>query len=296
MSGKLYPDLPEVGTLELGKRVFQEFRRDDMPLYAAALSYHGLLAIFPFLIFLLGLLSFLRIPGFFEWVIEQGNVALPPDAARVVNDAVAGIQEGGNGGLLSFGALFALGAASTGVRALMSALNTAYDIAETRAWWKKYPLSVIYTLGLAVLLIIASAGFVLGPQSAKWLSGKVGLGDAFVMIWAWLRFPVVVVVLMLVAALVYYVVPNVDQPFRFITPGAMIAVLIWILASIGFSVYVNNFSTYNATYGSLGGIVILLLYFFISAAVLLLGAEINAEIYHLKRGHAEPQDTSGVEE
>lgn len=147
-----------------------------------------------------------------------------------------------------------------------------------------------------MLLIVSGGTMIVGPQKAECLSGYAGMGDVFVTAWTWFRLPVIVLILMLVAALVYYVAPNLDQPFRIITPGATIAVLIWLLASVGFSAYVSNIANYNATYGSLGGLVILLFYLYISAAVLLLGAEINAKVYHLKKGHAEPQDTSGVKE
>lgn len=295
MIGILFPDLRNVRLFAFARDVIREYFRDDMPLYAAALSFHALLAIFPFLIFLLGLLGFLQIPEFFDWVVEQANTALPGDAEPVVNDVVATIQQQNQGGLLSIGAVLAFGAASTGVRALMTALNAIYDIAETRALWKKYLLSLLYTLGIALLLIIAGGALLLGPEVLDWLSGYVGSSSVFVAVWTWLRLPVVVLILMLVAALVYYVVPNVEQPFRFITPGATIAVLVWLLASIGFSIFVSNIANYDATYGSLGGIVVLLFYFFITSAVLLLGAEINAGVYRLRMDHAEPKDTSGIE-
>lgn len=295
MRGTVYPDIQHVSPRQFAKRVVQSYIADDMALYAAALSFHALLAVFPFLIFLLALLSFLRIPGFFNEVLEQAETALPADAYRVVDDVIANIQDQSHGGLLSIGALVAFAVASTGVRALMNALNSAYSVPETRALWKKYLLSLVYTLGIAALVIVAGGGLLLGPQTVEWLSGYVGLDEIVVTLWTWVRFPVVVVVLMLIAALVYYVVPNIDQPFRFITPGAIISVLTWVLASIGFSIYVSSIADYNATYGSLGGIVVLLFYFYIAAAVLLLGAEINAEVYEIKKGPPQPEDTSGID-
>ena len=102
----------------------------------------------------------------------------------------------------------------------------------------------------------------------------------FATVWTWARTPVAVVVLMLVAALVYYLFPDTDQPFRFVTPGAVLAVIVWVLASLGFSWYVSNFASYNATYGTLAAVIVLLSYFFISAAILLFGAELNSELYH----------------
>jgi membrane protein len=264
------PGLGGIPLATLGKRSAREFTDDDMPTYAAALAYHAMFALFPFLIFLVALLGFLQIPQFFDWsVVKQ----------------VEGQQRGG---LLSFGIIAAIWGASSGVRALMKALNTAYDVEETRAIWKIYLFSLLYTLGFAALLIVAGGLMLLGPQGFEWLAGQAGLDNVFVTLWTWLRWPVAVLLLMLTAAIVYYVVPNVDQPFRFITPGAVVAVLVWIIASIGFSVYASNFANYDATYGSLAGVVVLLFYFFISGAVLLLGAEINAEVYHLKKGKPEP--------
>src|SRR5918995_545489 len=238
------PGLSGLKPLPLGKRAVKEFLDDDMSTYAAALAYHTMFALFPFLIFLLGLLSVLQIPEFFTWVLDQARTAMPQDAYQRVEEVVTQIQGQSRGGLLSIGLLTALWAASSGMRALMNALNTAYDVEESRPTWQRYLFSILYTIGLAVLLT---------------------------------------------AAVVYYVAPNVDQPFRFITPGAALTVIIWIIASLGFSLYVTNFANYTATYGTLGGVVVLLFYFFISASVLLLGAEINAEVHYAKAGQPEPK-------
>ncbi len=275
--------------LALGKQSVKEFLDDDMVTYAAALAYHALFALFPFLIFLLGLLSVLHIPGFFSWLLEQAQTAFPADAYQRVQEVVTQVQGQARGGALSFGILTALWAASSGMRALMNALNTAYDVEESRPAWQRYLFSVLYTVGLAILVIAAAALMLLGPQAMEWLADQAGLGGAFVAVWTWLRWPVAVLLLMLTAAIIYYVAPNVEQPFAFITPGAVLAVIVWIIASLGFSLYVANVANYSATYGSLGGVVVLLFYFFISAAVLLLGAEINSEVHHAKIGAPEPK-------
>lgn len=295
MTETFYPELKDVRPLPFIKRVITAYIRDDMALYAAALSFHGLLALFPFLMFLLALLSFLRIPQFFDWILEQAATALPEPAFVVVDEVVESIQEESSGTLLSIGAIVAFSVASTGVRALMNALNNAYYISETRALWKKVPLSFLYTIGLAVLVILAGGALALGPTTLEWIAEPIGMSEPVLVVWTWIRLPLLVLILMLIASVVYYVVPNVDQPFRFITPGAIIAVLAWVLATIGFSLYVSWFADYNALYGGLGGIVMLMFYFFISASVLLLGAEINAEVYEIKRGHAVPEDTSGLD-
>lgn len=261
-----------------------------MTTYAAALAYHGLLALFPFVIFLIALLGFLRAPDFFDSVLEQARTVLPADAYQPLQDVTTEIQNQESGGLLSFGIVAAIWAASSGIRALMKALNTAYDVEETRPVWKLYLLSILYTVGLAVLAIAAIALMLLGPQAMQWLADQIGLGGAFVTIWTWLRWPVAVILLTLAAALAYYVSPNVEQPFALITPGALLAVIVWILASVSFSIYVSQFGNYSATYGSLGGVIALLFFFFISAAVLLLGAEINAEVHHTEEGEPTPKE------
>ncbi len=282
------PGLEEISLFEFGRRIYRQFTTDRMTTFAAALSYSALFAIFPFIIFLVALLGFLHIPQFFTWILDQARSALPIDAYQRVEDVVTQIQNQPQRGVLSFGILAALWAASSGVRALMGALNVAYGVEETRHWWKRYIISVVYTLALVILLIAAAGLMLLGPQAMEWLANRVGMSHAFVVIWTWLRFPVLVVLLMLLAAVIYYAVPNIRQPFRFITPGAVFAVVIWVLASFGFSLYVSNFTNYSATYGSLGGIVVLLFYFYISAAVLLIGAEVNAEVYKLKIGQPVP--------
>jgi len=160
----------------------------------------------------------------------------------------------------------------------MHALNIAYDV-EDRPVWKKIPLSVVYTLVLASLLIVAAGLMFMGPKLIEPIVQPLGLGQVFVTVWSWARIPVAVLLLVLAVALIYWLFPNVKKPFRFITPGSLLAVIVWIVASLGFSFYVANFSSYSATYGALASVVVLLLYFFISAAILLLGAEIDVESY-----------------
>jgi len=176
--------------------------------------------------------------------------------------------------------LAALWTASAGVRSTMLAMNKAYDVKEGRPAWKRIPLSVFYTIGIALMLLSAAALMLVGPQVMGWLAGWVGLEQLIVILWTWLRWPLAVLLLILVVATIYYVAPDVEQRFHFITPGSVLAVLVWIAASLGFGFYVRNFANYDATYGSVGAIIVMLLYFFISAAVLLFGAEMNAVIEH----------------
>ncbi len=269
-----------VGIIELSKRSIKEYSEDHMTLYAAALAYQVVLSIFPFAIFLVALLGFLQIPGFFDWIEEQLYIVLPGEAAGLVNQIVEQVRGQQRGGLLSFGILVAIWSASAAVRGVMEALNVAFDIEEDHPAWKEYPLSIFYTISLAGIMVVATGLMLIGPQVMEWLAEQMGVGAVFVALWSWLRFPAAVLLLMIVVALIYYLFPNGDQPFRLVTPGAVLAVLVWIAASLGFSYYVSNFSNYGAMYGSLGAVIVLLIYLFISAAVLLFGAEVNAEIYH----------------
>ncbi len=283
----------KAGPWQVAKRSVQEFSSDDMMSYAAALSYYIFFSLFPFIIFLLALLGVLNLTSLFDWLIKQSQTMLPGQASGLVKDIVGQIRGQAASDLLSIGAVVALWSASAAVRAAMHALNVAYDT-EDRAVWKKFPLSILYTLILAVLVLAAVGLMVLGSTAAQWFGQLVGLGSLFVTLWTWLRIPVAVVLMMLVLALVYYLFPKTDQPFRFITPGAVIAVIVWVAASLGFSWYVTNFANYTATYGAVAAVIVLLLYFFISSAIMLFGAEVNAEVYHqMGEGEGEAGEDSG---
>lgn len=261
-------------------RTVNEFLNDEMSTYASALAYQMLFSLFPFLLFLIALIGFLHLPDFFSWLRLQAELVLPGQALEQVNPVIDQLQES-KGGLLSVGIVIALWTASAGVRLMMSAMNAAYDVPESRPVWKRIPLSILYTVGFACMLLAVAALMVLGPQVMEWIASQVGLGDFIVTLWTILRWPVIVILMMVAVALMYYVMPDVQQKFRFITPGSVLAVVVWIVASLGFGFYVSNFADYNAMYGSIGTIIVLLLYFYISSAVLLLGAEMNAVIEHM---------------
>ena len=265
--------------------VVERFGEDNMLTYAAALSYQLFLSLFPFLIFFVALLGALDIPGFFDWLLDQARAVLPVQATEIVEQALEQIRSQAQT-FLSLAIIVALWSASAAVRMTMQALDVAYDVEEGRPWWKTYPLSILYTILLTVLLIVAVALMLIGPELVEWLAQQIGLSSLFVTLWGWLHIPAAVLLLVVGLALVYYFFPNIDYPFRFILPGAVLAVILWLVASFGFSFYVNNFSSYSAIYGSMAAIIVVLLYLYISACVLLLGAEVNAEIYYqFAEGH-----------
>ncbi|MFJ7313966.1 YihY/virulence factor BrkB family protein [Pseudomonas sp. NPDC098747] len=276
----IFPDMKGLPLHRVMVRTVTEFIDDEMSTYASALAYQMLFSLFPFILFLIALIGFLHLPDFFSWLRLQSELVLPPQALEQVNPVIDQLQQS-KGGLLSVGIVIALYTASAGVRLMMSAMNAAYDVVEGRPVWKRFPLSIIYTVGIAGMLLVAAALMVLGPQVMGWIAAQVGMEEFIVTLWTIARWPVIVILMMVAVALIYYVMPDVKQEFRFITPGSVLAVVVWIIASLGFAFYVKTFANYNAMYGSIGAIIVLLLYFYISAAVLLLGAEMNAVIEHM---------------
>jgi membrane protein len=262
------------------KRSGKEFSDDDMMTYAAAVSYQVFFSLFPFIIFVIALLGLLNLQAVFDFLLRQANTVMPDTAQRMVSNVVGQVQSQASGGIMSVGVIVALWSASSAVRMAMHAMNVAYDVGDRPAW-KNIPLSVLYALILAVVLIASATLIFMGPQLVRPIAQAVGLGSVFTTVWSIARIPVAVLLLMLAVALIYWLFPNYKQPFRFITPGAVVSVIVWILASLAFSFYVSNFSSYSATYGALASVVVLLLYFFISAMILLFGAEINAESYRV---------------
>ncbi|KAA0696744.1 YihY/virulence factor BrkB family protein [Halopseudomonas laoshanensis] len=274
-----YLDLRGVSKWALIKRSFREFDNNDMSTYAAALAFRALLSLFPFLLFLTATLSFFNLPEFFDWLRQQAAVAFPGMVMEMIDPVIDQLQKDNNS-ILSISIVMALWVSSTGMRSLMNAMNNAYDVQESRPAWKLFPLSIGFTLGMALLLMVAAGFMVIGPTAAEWLANQVGMKDLWVLSWSWLRWPIVVLILMFVVAMIYYLTPDVEQEFRFITPGSVIAVMVWIAASIGFGIFARNFGNFQLFYGGIGAVIILLLYFYISASVMLYGAQLNAVVEH----------------
>jgi membrane protein len=187
-------------------------------------------------------------------------------------------QAGGD--LLFFGVAVALWSVSAVARTLTEAFNVAYQITETRRWWKQLALSLAFGPILALVVIVSVALMLIGPQLVGSIAEVVNLDELFVRLWGWLRFPVALLLLAVVLSVVYHFGPNARQRYRSVVPGAAIAVVLWAISSVGFSIYLANFADYGVTYGSIGAAVGLLFYLYLCASVVLLGAELNAAIYH----------------
>jgi membrane protein len=180
--------------------------------------------------------------------------------------------------LLTLGLATALYSASRGVNAVRAALNRAYDVKESRPLWKTEALAFGVTIGGGLLLLGGVAVLVLGGSAGQWAARRLSIADQYVTALRWIRWPMTTVVVMLGAAFTYYLLPDVKQKFRFITPGSIVGTLVWFLASWSFGIYVAHFGSYNVTYGSIGGVIVLLTWFYITGFILLMGGEINAII------------------
>ena len=271
--------------LGVSKRSIRKYLRHNMGEYSTALAYRALFALVPFFALLVALLGFLGINGFFEWMIEQVDYTLQERFAEVLEGWIRQSQQYlAQGGLLSGVVILAVWSISSGVRSLTKALNAVHEVEESRSVWKRYPLSFFYALSLAITTILGAGLLLIGPRVVEWVVGLVGLDEVFISLWTWLRIPVALFLLMLTVSIVYWAIPNVSHPYRLITPGAVLAVIVWVVASLGFSFYLANFANYSVIYGSLGAVFALLLYFYVSAEVLLLGAEVNEAIKHCTSG------------
>jgi membrane protein len=267
------------------KRTVREFREDNLTDWAAALTYYSVLAIFPALIVLVSILGLVGESATQPLIDNLGTVA-PGPAKDIFTSAIENLQgdQGAAGVLFVVGLLGALWSASGYVGAFMRASNAIYDIEEGRPVWKTLPVRVGLTIVLLVLLAITTMAVVITGGLAQRVGDLIGLGSTAVDVWNIAKWPVLLVVVSFMFALLYWAAPNVKHPgFRWVSPGGLLAVFGWLIASGAFAFYVGNFGSYNKTYGALGGVIVFLVWLWISNIVILLGAEFNAE---LERGRA----------
>ena len=267
------------------KRTVREFKEDNLTDWAAALTYYAVLAIFPALIVLVSILGLVGESATQPLIDNLGAVA-PGPAKDIFTKAIENLQgsQGAAGVLFVVGLLAALWSASGYVAAFMRASNAIYDMPEGRPVWKTLPVRVGLTIVLLLLLAISTIAVVLTGGLAEKVGDIIGLGDTAVSVWNIAKWPVLLLVVSFMFALLYWAAPNVKQPgFRWVSPGGVVAVIGWLIASGAFAFYVASFGSYNKTYGALGGVVVFLVWLWISNIVILLGAEFNAE---LERGRA----------
>ena len=269
-----------LGWAELLKRTWKETQADDGFSLAAQLAYYFFLALFPALLFLIALAGVFADAGLIQRLVDMMSGIVPPDVIAIIREQLIRISQGDQGGILTFGVLAALWSSSAAMVSLIDALNHAYDVEDSRPWWKQRLVAIGLTIGVAVFIIASFALVLAGPELADWLAGRLGLGSVFVWTWTILQWPLVFALVALAFCLIYYFGPDVEQDFVYLTPGSVLATGLWLLGSLAFRFYVVNFASYNETYGTIGGVMVLLLWLYISGLVVIVGAEMNAEIEH----------------
>jgi membrane protein len=276
----------------LGARVWAEVYEGDLFTRAAALSYYFLLALFPLLIFLTAALGYFAEGGteLRKSMLDYLSSIAPRTASALVRTTVAEITENADGGKLSFGLIAALWFASFGMGAVGDTLNSAYGVRDSRAWWRVRLVSLALTVALAVLIVSALALMFYGGEIGESLAARLNLGDAFKAAWAVLQWPIVLGFVLFSFALIYYYAPDLKhQKWYWITPGSVAGVLLWLLVSFGFRVYLKYFDRYSMTYGSLGAVIVLLLWFYLTGAAILVGGKVNAVIEHAAARRGAPE-------
>jgi membrane protein len=262
------------------KRTLREFKADNLTDLAAALTYYGVLAIFPMIIVIVSVLGLVGRSATQPLIDNLGKVA-PGPAKTIFTNAIhnVGGQRGTAAILFIAGLLVALWSASGYIAAFMRASNVVWDVEEGRPIWKTIPIRIGVTVVTVVLITASALAVVLTGGLAHQVANLIGLGSTAVTVFDIAKWPIMLVFVSLILSVLYYLGPNVRQPgFRWVTPGSIVAVGVWILASAAFAFYVASFSSYNKTYGALGSIVVFLVWLWITNVVILLGAELNAEL------------------
>ncbi|MFZ0751146.1 MAG: YihY/virulence factor BrkB family protein, partial [Pyrinomonadaceae bacterium] len=276
---------------KMAVRVWNEMNRDDVFGDAAKLAYYFLLALFPLLIFLTSAIGLIvgSETSMRNTLFQYLARVMPSSAFQLIDSTMLEVANSSSAGKLSFGLLLALWAASNGMGAITEALNTAYDVEETRAWWKRRLAAVLLTVGLSVLIIAALAMVIGGGRLADYLAAVFGFSSAFTWVWKLLQWPLALGFMLAAFALIYYVAPDLrDQDWKWITPGSVIGVVLWLLASFGLKGYLHFFNSYSTTYGSLGAVIILMLWLYLTGLAVLIGGEVNAEIENLAAQRGAP--------
>jgi membrane protein len=281
-----------LSVMELGRRLWRESLQDELLGRAAQLSYYALLALFPALIFLTALMGLFSVERFMPELMSYLRDVVPADALMMVQRFLTQVAEGSGANILSLGALGALWASSSGVTAIMDALNVVFGVKEDRRpFWRVRLTAILLTIALAGFVILSLGLVLYGPTIGRWVADQMGYGIAFTWIWNVLQWPMIAGFMLIVVGAIYHICPDRRvKRWSWITPGSLFAVVMWLLVSLGFKAYVDNFGNYNKVYGSIAGVIVLMLWFYWSGMVLLLGGEINAEI---EKAEAERKAASG---
>jgi len=277
--------------LDLLIKTAKEVIDDDCPGMAAQLSYYFALALFPALLFVVALASYLPYDVITDVVNSMASFA-PPDVLSIIRGQLESIASGEPTGILTIGILGALWSSSGAMTSIVSALNKAYDIPETRPWWKVRLISIGLTIGMVIFILLSFSIIIAGPNAGQWVAGWLGLSSTFDLVWTVVRWPLAFALASSGIAMVFHFAPDAEQDWAWVTPGSIATTVLWVLFSLVFRLYVTTIGDYTATYGALAGAAILLLWLYFSALALLIGGELNSEIEHTANPELKTQ-TSG---
>jgi len=272
---------PKVDYKEVGRATIKEFSQDDCAGLAAESAYHILFSIFPLAIFgasMSAIVNSIFGLDLFGKIMSALTSRLPRDAATALSGPLAKVLSNQSGGLLSFGIIIALFSGSAAVSTFIKALNRAYDVEETRPFWRRKGTEILLTLFVGIVAAAAFIFIVFGGKLGDAIAKHIGAGHIFTIVWNILRWPLILAFISLALAVLYWIGPNIKQKFTWISPGAIVATIAWVVAIGVFGLYVSKFGNYNKTYGTLGGIIVLLLVFYISSLVIMFGGQLNSEL------------------
>ena len=259
-------------------RTYEDVGRNHTLQMAAALSYYFVMSLFPALIFLSAIVTFLPVPDLFNQALNLMSGFVPSDSMGLVKKVLSDVVTPNRGAFLSFGLLATLWSASGGFSSAIEALNIAYDVEETRPFWKVRPLAIGLTLMMGTLLLIALGVMIVGPRFGEWLSGRLHLSQLWIWTWPYIHWSLSVAFTILAVEVLYFKAPNVKQRFWTTLPGALLAVGCWIGLSYSLGIYFRSFANFNKTYGTLGAAVALMVWLYWTGFAMLVGAELNAEL------------------
>ena len=266
------------------KNTVRDISRNHTMAFAAALSYYFVLGLFPALILLAAVLVLLPIPNLFPQILDLLSRVVPPDAMGLVRQITASVITPNGGILLSFGVFGVAWSTSSGFAALIEALNVAYNVPDTRPFWKTRALALLMALAVGAMLLLALGFQVLGPDFGRWLAHHFGLRPVLRILWPYLRWGVTVAFAFGAILATYGVMPNIRQRFTEILPGAVLATVCWTVLSDALGIYFRSFAHFNKTYGTLGAAIVLMVWIYYTSFVVLMGAEFNSELMQLRAG------------
>ena len=269
-----------LGWTDVLKRTVNEALADDVFDLAAQQAYYFFFALFPALLFVIGIASFFPLTTLINDVVTMLSRFAPQAVVQIITDAMKTLSNQNSGGVLTFGFLVTIWSSSGAMVSIITTLNTAYDVTESRPWWKTRLTAIGLTIALAIFILVSMCLIIAGPALAEHLAGRLHLGPAFKWAWWVLQWPVVFTLVVTAIAVVYYFAPDVEQDWVWITPGSVAATALWLAVSLALKLYYQIMPEANAAYGAIGGIMVLMLWFYCSGLALLLGAEMNSEIEH----------------